>query len=178
MKFIKDLLFFEITATGSDTEKDSVIQLAATVLDKDNLLEKNYFKAFIRVSYLDNIIWEHAKLLRIPPEVLKKSQKIYDVIKKFRTNFGPEHLLVTHTLSNVMFLKQAFKKAVIPWDYDLHAIDLWTLGYVYTLNYGMKKMPSANTLFDYFKIKQENPYDALEKVRHEAEVFRKIIREV
>ena len=83
-----------------------------------------------------------------------------------------------HTLFNLLLLKQAFKKAVVQFDYDPHIIDLWTLGYIYTLNYGLKKMPTANTFFDYFKIKLTNPYDALEKVRHEAEVFRKIIREV
>ena len=178
MKFIKDLLFFELTTSGNDVDKDNILQLSAVVLDRDNLLEKGFFNSYIRVSYLDNIIWEHSKFLRIPPETLKKSQKVYDVIKKFHGGFGKEYLLATHTLPNVLFLKQAFKKAVVPWTYDPHIIDLWTLGYIYTLNYGLKKMPTANTFFDYFKIKQKNPYDALEKVRHEAEVFRKIIREV
>lgn len=178
MKFIKDLLFFEITTTGNDCEKDNILQLSAVVLDRDNLLEKGFFNAFIRVSYLDHVILEHSRLLCISPETLKKSQKIYDVIKKFHQHFGKQYLLATHTLSNVLFLKQAFKKAVVPWTYDPHIIDLWTLGYVYTLNYGLKKMPTANTFFDYFKIKQKNIYDALEKVRHEAEVLRKIIREV
>lgn len=178
MKFIKDLLLFEITATGNDLDKDSIIQLSAVVLDKDNLLEKGYFNSYIRVSYLDNVIWEHSKLLRIPPEVLKKSNKVYEVVKKFHASFGKEYLLGTHNLSNIIFLRQAFKKAAVPWTYEQHVLDLWTLGYIYTLNYGMKKMPSANTFFDYFKIKQANPYDALEKVRNEAEVFRRIIREV
>ena len=148
------------------------------MLDKDNLLEKGFFNSFIRVSYLDNIILEHSKLLRISPEVLRKSHKIYDAIKKFHLHFGKHYLLATHTLSNILFLKQAFKKSVVPFDYDTHVIDLWTLGYVYTLNFGLKKMPTANTFFDYFKLKQKNPYDALEKVRLEAEVFRKIIRQV
>jgi|SRR3989344_1682016 len=178
MKFIKDILFFELTTTGTDVDKDNILQLSAVVLDKDNLLEKGFFNAFIRVSYLDNVIWEHSKLLRIQPEMLKKSQKIYDVIKKFHQHFGKQYLLATHTLLNILFLKQAFKKAVVSFDYDPHIIDLWTLGYIYTLNYGMKKMPTADTFFDYFKLKQENPYDALEKVRNEAEVFRKIIKEV
>ncbi|MBI3231710.1 MAG: hypothetical protein HYZ51_01355 [Candidatus Doudnabacteria bacterium] len=178
MKFIKDLLFFELTTTGVDADRDNILQLSAIVLDKDNLLEKGFFNSYIRVSYMDNIIQDHAKLLRISPEMLKKSQKIYDCVKKFHLHFGKQYLLTTHTLTNVLFLKQAFKKAVVAFDYDPHVIDLWTLGYIYTLNYGLKKMPTANTFFDYFKVKQKNPYDALEKVRHEGEVFRKIIKEV
>jgi hypothetical protein len=63
MKFIKDLLFFEITTTGADPDKDSLVQLSAVLLDKDNLLEKDNFNTYVRVSYLDSIINEHAKLL-------------------------------------------------------------------------------------------------------------------
>ena len=95
MKFIKDILFFEITTTGADVDKDNILQLAAVLLDRDNLLEKGFFNAYIRVSYLDHIILEHAKLLRIEPLVLKKSQKIYDCIKKFHQSFGKEYLLAT-----------------------------------------------------------------------------------
>lgn len=178
MRFIKDLLFFELTTTGNDVDKDNILQLAAVVLDRDNLLEKGFFNSYVRVSFLDYVIIEHARLLRIPPDVLRKSQKIYDVIKKFHQYFGKQYLLATHTVQNFLFMRQAYKKAVVPFDYDTHVIDLWTLGYIYTLNYGLKKMPTINTFFDYFKIKQKNPYDALEKVRHESEVFRRIVREV
>jgi DNA polymerase III epsilon subunit-like protein len=178
MKFIKDLLFFEITTTGPDPDKDSLVQLSAVLLDKDNLLEKGNFNSYIRVSYLDSIINEHAKLLHTEFETLRKSPKIYDAIKDFHKKFGINLLLASHSLNSVLFLKNAFKKAVVPFDYDNHVVQLWTLGYVYTLNYGLKKMPTFHTLVDYFKLKQKHPFDAMEKVRLEAEIFRKIIKEV
>ncbi len=178
MKFIKDLLFFEINTTGQDPDKDNVVQLAAILLDKDNLLEKANFNSFIKVSYLDSVIFEHSKLLRTSPEIIKKSPKIYDAIKHFHNQFGANLLLATHTMTNVLFLKNAFKKAVVPFNYDMHIIELWTLGYIYTLNYGLKKMPSFHTFLDYFKLKQLQPHDALEKVRLEAEIFKRIIKEV
>lgn len=178
MKFIKDLLFFEMQTTGLDPDKDQVIQLSAVLLDKDNLLEKNNFNTYIKISYLDSVILEHAKILNTDYETLRKSPKIYDAIKKFHQNFGTDLLLATHTLQNVLFLKNAFKKAVVKFDYDSHIVNLWTLGYIYTLNYGLKKMPTFNTFVDYFKLKQKDPFDAMEKVRLAAEVFRKIIREV
>ena len=43
MKFIKDLLFFDINTTGPDTDKDNIVQLSAILIDKHNLLEKDYF---------------------------------------------------------------------------------------------------------------------------------------
>ncbi len=179
MKFIKDLLFFEIQTTGQDPEKDSIIQLSGILLDKDNLLEKNNFDSFIRVSYLDSMINEHAKILHTDYESLRKSPKIYDAIKRFHNQFGNNLLLATHSFDNVWFLKNAFKKALAQFDYDdQHIIQVWTLGYIYILNYGLKKMPTFHTFIDYFKLKQKKPYDALEKVRLEAEIFRKIVKEV
>jgi len=178
MKFIKDLLFFEVQTTGQDPEKDAVIQLSAILLDKDNLLEKDNFNTYIRVSYLDAIINEHAQLLHTDYETLKKSPKIYDAIKIFHKKFGNNLLLATHNFHHLLFLKNAFKKAVVTYDYDHHVIQLWTLGYIYTLNYGLKKMPTFHTFVDYFKLKQREPWNAMEKVRLEAEIFRKIIKEV
>src|SRR5262245_56856935 len=105
MKFIKDILFFEIQTTGHDSDKDSIIQLSAVLLDKDNLLEKNNFNTYIRVSYLDSIINEHAKILHSDYETLRKSPKVYDAIKNFHKKFGKDLLLATHSSNNLWFLK-------------------------------------------------------------------------
>ncbi len=178
MKFIKDLLFFELQTTGPDPDKDMVIQLSGSLLDKDNLLEKAFFNTYIRVSFLDGVINEHARILRTDYETLKKSPKVYDAIKQFHKTFGTDLLLATHNVNNLLFLRLAFKKAAIPFDFDQHLIELWTLGYVYTLNYGLKKMPTLNTFCDHFNLPQQQIWDAREKVKLEAEIFRRIIKEV
>ena len=178
MKFIKDLLFFEIQTTGQDAEKDSVIQLSAILVDKDNLLEKDNFNTYIKISFLDSVINEHVKILHCDYEALRKSPKIYDAIKAFQKKFGTDLLLASHSFQNVLFLKNAFKKSMVPFNYDQHIVQIWTLGYIYTLNYGLKKMPTFHTFVDYFKLKQKHPWDAMEKVRLEAEIFRRIIKEV
>lgn len=177
MKFIKDLLFFDVQATGPDTDKDYIIQLSAIVLDKDNLLEKASFNSYVRTTYLESLLWQHAQMLGVDPEVVKKSPKVYDVIKQFKAKFGSNLLLATHSTPNILYLRSAFKKASVPFEFDPHVLDIWTLGYIYTLNYGLKKMPTFHTFLDYFRLKQQRPFDALEKVRLEAEIFRKIIKE-
>ena len=50
MRFIKDLLFIEIQSTGLDPDKDSIIQLSAVLLDKDNLLEKITLTVLLRLA--------------------------------------------------------------------------------------------------------------------------------
>jgi DNA polymerase III epsilon subunit-like protein len=177
MKFIKDLLFFEIQTTGDDPDKDYIIQLSAILLDKDNLLEKSNYNSYVRVSFLDGVIRDHSGKLHIEFDRLKKSPKIYDAVKQFRQKFEPDLLLATHNITNLLFLRSSFKRAAIKFDYDPHVLELWTLGYIYTLNYGLRKMPTFNTFLDQFRLVQQRPYDSLEKVRLEAEVFRKIIKE-
>ncbi len=175
MKFIKDILLFQIETTGPNIERDSILQLSAVLLDKDNLLEKNFFNSYIKASFLENTIAQHAGMLQIPYEELKRSPKANDVIRDFAKKFGHEPLLATHTVNNVQFLKQAFKKNLIPFEYHGHVLDIWSLGYVYTLHYGLKKMPTMETLFSHFNLKLKNPHNALEKARLSAEVFRKIV---
>ncbi len=175
MKFIKDILLFQIETSGPNLDRDSIIQLSAVLLDKDNQLEKDFFNSYVKVSFLDNTIAQHSTQLQVPFETLQKSPKLNEVIKQFATKFGSSPLLATHTVSNVQFLRQAFKKTFVPYEYDSHVLDLWSLGYVYTLHYGVKKMPTLETLFTHFHLKIKNRSNALEKARLAAEVFRKII---
>ena len=175
MKFIKDILLIETTTTGQDIEKDAIIQLTGLLLDKDNLLEKSIFNTYVRVSLLENTIQKHSSILGIEEAVLTKSPKIYDSAKKFHDHFGSDLLLATHNIANIFFLRNAFKKASVPWDYDMHIIELWTLEYIYALSYGIRKMPTLHTLIDHFRIKHVNSANALEKARAEAIIFRNII---
>jgi len=176
MKFIKDILIIDMETTGRDVDKDNIIQLSAVVLDKDNLLEKNFFNSYVRVSLLDGTITQHAELLHIPFETLRKSPKIYDAVKHLNQELGTNYLLAVHNLDKLLFLRNAFKKTLLPWNYDSHVLELWTLGYVYTLNYGIKKMPTFHTFVDHFRLKLKNRADALERARLSAEIFRKIIK--
>ena len=114
MRFIKDILIFDIETTGTDQDKDSIIQLSAVLLNKDNLLEQGFFSQYVRVSLLDGTIQQHANLLGIQFEQMRLSKKIYDVIKLFNEQHGKTPLLATHTVSNLIFLKNPYKKANVP----------------------------------------------------------------
>lgn len=175
MKFIKDILLFQIETSGNIPDRDNILQLSAVLLDKDNLLEKNSFNSYIKVSFLDGTLHQHSEQLQVPFETLQKSPKLLEVIKKFSTTFGSEPLLATHGSLNVQFLRHAFKKSLIPFNFDAHVLDIWTLGYIYTLHYGIKKMPTLMTLFSHFNLKPTNRNNALERARLSATIFRNIV---
>ncbi len=176
MKLIKDILIFQIETTGPDIERDNIIQLSGVLLDKDSLLEKNFFNSYVKVSFLDGTVQSHADHLGINFDELRKSPKITEVIKSFVNKFGYEPLLATQSVPNYLFLKQAFKKTLTPFNYDKHLLDIWSLSYIYILHYGIKKIPTLATLATHFNLKLGRANDALLRARLTAEIFRRIIK--
>lgn len=175
MKLIKDLLVLHVETTGTDPDRDHIIQLSAILLDKDSLLEKNNFNSYVKVSFLDGTLQKHSDQLGISFDQLRKSSKITEVIKDFVTEFGYEPLLATNSVQGYLFLRAAFKKSLTAFKYDRHLVDIWSLGYIYALHIGIKKMPTLTTLADHFNIQISNSADGLEKARATAAVLKRII---
>lgn len=175
MKLIKDLLIIHLETTGNDPDRDHIIQLSAVLLDKDSLLEKNFFNSYVKVSFLDGTLQKHSEQLGIQFDTLRKSGKINEVINNFIDVFGYEPLLASNSVQNYLFLRAAFKKTLTPFKYDRHLVDIWSLGYIYALHIGIKKMPTLTTLADHFNIQLKNSADGLEKARAIAAVLKKII---
>lgn len=173
MKLIKDLLVFHIETTGPDPERDHIIQIAAVLLDKDSLLEKNFQNSFVKVSFLDGTIQKHSEQLGISFDELRQSPKITEAVKDFINTFGFEPLLATNSTTSLLFLRHAFKKSLQPFKYDKHVLDVWSLSYIYALHIGIKKIPSLNTLADHFNLPIAKT--GLDKARLTAQILRKII---
>ncbi len=110
MKLIKDILIFYVETTGQSTESDAILQLSGVLLDKDNLLEKNYFNSYVKVSFLDGTLKTHADQLGISFEQIRKSPKLTEVIKGFVETFGYDPLLACHTVSHYLFLQKSARK--------------------------------------------------------------------
>ncbi len=178
MKFIKDILFFDLETTNQDIERDVVLQIGAVLLDKDNLLEKSLFNVYIRNSLLEGTLKEHAKMLGVHVEELKQAPKPMEVAKSFVSQFGLDVTLAVQTPLRLFQLRQLFKKQTVYFPYDLSAIDQWTLQYMYAARMGLKKIPSLHTLGEQFNLYIEHPQDAYERVKLEAGIFRKICNEV
>lgn len=173
MRLIKDLLVFHLETTGPDPERDHIIQIAAVLLDKDSLLEKNFQNWFVKVSFLDGTIQKHSQQLGISFDELRQSPKITEVIKEFINAFGYEPLLATNSITSLLFLRNAFKKSLQQFKYDKHVLDIWSLSYIYALHIGIKKIPSLTTLATHFNLPVART--GLDKARTTAQILRKII---
>lgn len=178
MKFLKDILVLDLETSGPDPERDHIIQIGAVLLDKDNLLEKDFFNEYVKASLLQDTTMKHAAMLNIPFETLTKSKRLVDVLKKFTVQFDRPYLLASHNIKNIFFWKNGFKKAPLPLEFDYRILELWTIGYIYTVNMGIRKLPTFDTFAEHFNIKIRNPHNAFERAKLSCEILRNIIQKV
>ncbi len=178
MRFIKDLLFIDLETSGLDPDKDVIVQIGAVLLDKDNLLEKAFFTAYVRNSLLAETLTEQAKTSHLSVEILQSGLKPLDFLKQFTQFAGIGCTLLVPNSLKFLFLKQAYKKQTISFPFELYALDFWTMCYVRSMSKGLKKIPTLHTLAEEFHLTLKNPYNAFERVKVEAKIFKRVCEEM
>lgn len=188
MDFNKDILLIDTEFTGFDLNKHEILQIAAVLLDKKNLKEKKHFNSFIKP---DPKRWKHRSpaamaVNRITMEQLKKAPSLKTVIRKFDKTFGHNVIQAFYVgYNDKRFLMESYRRAGLKWKFDYHYFELWGLFYPFLavknkLN-NIKDFAGfgIESLLKIFKIKQpENLHDALTDCRVEAEILRKVIKEI
>ncbi|MBU6447727.1 3'-5' exonuclease [Patescibacteria group bacterium] len=175
MKFARDILILDIEATGIDPQKDFPLQIAAVLLDKDNLLEKKSFSSYIKHPFSQTTNDRIVRTLGIQKDDWMKSPGLRAVLKNFTDSFSYNVTLCSHNIVSINFLQESFRRAGLPNEFDYHIIELWTLGYMYLSKQNLKKMPTAQTIGDYLKIPQKkSDHNSMENCRYLAGIFRKL----
>lgn len=175
MKFIKDIVLFDIETSGSDVDRDVIVQFGAVLLDKDNLLEKGFYATYVRNSLLQETLVAHAHAAHVDLAALQGAPKPLDFIKAVTEQFHADVTLAVPNASRLMFLRQAFRKQATAFPYSLTSLDLWTLQYVYSMRMGLKKIPTLHTLSEQFHFTLNNPYNAFERARLYAALLKKML---
>lgn len=178
MKFIKDILLFDLETSGPDPDKDVVVQLSAVLLDKDNLLEKRYLNTFVRNSMLHSTLLEHAAAAHADFKQVQAGKKPLELVRELPTLFSGPVTLAPANASRLLFFKNMFRKQAVTFPYDLTTMDLWTLYYIYGVRTGLKKIPTVHTLAEQLYTRVSNPFDSYERVKLHAAFFRHLIKEM
>ena len=176
MKFARDILLIDIETTGANPEKDLPLQISAVLLDKDNLLEKDWFNSYVKNNFSQSTNDQVVQTLGISKEFLFKSPSLKEVLLAFNSKFPYNVILASQNTLNLDFMRQAYKRAAISYEYDYHIIELWTLGYLFMSRTNARKIPTATTLGQHFKIERKKEHDALVNCRYLAEIFRKLVQ--
>ena len=188
MDFKRDILLVDTEFTGFDLEKNELLQIAGVLLDKKTLKEKKHFNSFVKQSPGR---WKHRNLEsmdvnRITWEQVKNAPSLPLVIKKFNKTFGNNVILAAYVgYNDKRFLMDAYKRAGVAFKFDYHYFDLWGLFYGYLASKNLLKSKKdfagfgLEFLMKHFKIEQPTTmHDALVDCRMEAEVLRKVMKEL
>ena len=179
MKFVKDILIFDcVIAHETDIDKSPIIQLAGILLDKNNLLQRAVFDTYIKTSVLDSTLTKHSYALGIPEAELRKSPRSPEALKKFVDILGVDCTLTCQTANNYISFRNAFRNSSIAFPYTNPLLELWGLEYMYTLTFGLKKLPTLETVAEHFRYKINNRYNAIDRVKAEAHVLRQIVSHI
>lgn len=178
MKFARDILIIDIETTGPNPNKDFPLQLSAVLLDKDNLLEKDNFNSYIRHTFSQSTNDRIALLLGISKDNWMKAPSTKAVLTSFAEQFPYSVTLASHNVINLAFLQEAFRRTSVPYEYDYHILELWTLGYFYLSKQNIKKIPTAETVGTHFKLQKQKEHDALASCRFHAEILRRLIKAI
>ncbi len=176
MQFEKDILLIDFETTDIDPLVAEPIQLAAILLDKETLEEKNSFSSFISadLSYASS---EALKINGITQEMLASAPSPKEVAQSFIDKFGFEPILSSWVefLDRRMLEKLLASVDVSITKYDYHYLDLWPIAYTYLLKNGYSGSTRSESMFTAFQLTPRGNHDALEDCRKAAEVFRKIM---
>ncbi len=183
MDFKKDLLLIDLETTGLDASKHEIIQIAALLLDKKTLKEKGVFSSYIRPSRWKNRDLESMKVNGIKWDQVKDAQGLQKVLYQFDELFHPKSVILSYYGGPVDmdFLRIAYKKVKMDWNFDYHYFNLWCVFYAYLASKNLLKNKKKFAGFEMedlmkkFIIKSQNRHDALEDCRIEAEILRKLL---
>lgn len=183
--FNRDILLIDTEATGLDLAKHELIQLAGVLLDKKTLKEKKSFN-----SYIKPVNWKlrdpaAMKVNRLTWSDLKHAPSAKQVIKKFDRAFPHQVILAYYGGPLDMdFLRRLYKKIGKRQPFDYHFFNIWGLFYAYLAR--RKKLNNRRrftgftleNLMERFNISSPGRHDALTDCRIEAEILRRVMKDL
>ena len=188
MNFNKDILLIDTEFTGFDIDKHEILQIAAVLLDKKTLKEKKHFNSFVKP---DPKRWKQREpaamaVNRITMEQLKNAPSLKEVIKKFDKTFGHNVIQAFYVgYNDKRFLMESYRRAGVKWNFDYHYFELWGLFYPYlAIKNRLKSVKDfagfgIESMLKMFKMEQPTAlHDALVDCRVEADILRKVIKEI
>lgn len=186
MNFKKDILLIDTEFSGFDLGKHEILQLSAVLLDKKTLKEKKFFSSYVKPRRWKTRDRASMKVNKITLEMLKDAPELKQVLKKFDRTFGHNVIQAFYVgYNDKRFLLESYRITGIKWKFDYHYFELWGLFYPYLAAKNRLKSVKnfagfgIESMLKMLKVKKPiNLHDALVDCRVEAEILRKVMKEL
>jgi len=188
MNFKRDILLIDTEFSGFDfPQKHDLLQIAAVLLDKKTLKEKKYFSTYVKPAKWKSRDPKSMKVNKITLDMVKNAPSLNAAIKKFNRAF-PHNVIQAFYVgfNDKRILTDAYKRAGLKWPFDYHYFDLWALffGYLAKRNKLNSKKDFAGFGLEYLiktlkiKVDKSHLHNALVDCRIEAEILRRVIKQM
>lgn len=182
--FNKDLLMFDLEATGINVTKHEVIQIAGIVLDKKTLKQKKSFTSYIKPTNWKQREAEAMAVNNISWGQLKSAPSLKTVLQKFNRTFGHNVIPATYGGNlDIVFLPAAYRSAGMKYPFEYHTFNMWPLCYTYMAKRKLLKNKrrfvgfSLEDLGDHLGVKRSSDrHDALGDCQYQAAILRKLLK--
>ena len=158
------LVFVDLETTGLEADRHGIIEIGC-VFETDGQRTAQDFHSLANpgdVEYSDGA----AEVHKIPREVIAAAPPLHEVLRRFDSRCAAQAVLSGwNTKMDEAFLYKAYQRYGLPWRFDYHVFDVWSL---YKRLQLMGKLPAdlhigLGTIAQYYKIIRdgENHHRAL-----------------
>lgn len=120
------LVFVDLETTGLDVERHGIIEIGC-IFETDGTRETEDFQALANpgaVEYSDGA----AEVHRIPHDVIAAAPPLEAVLHQFDSRCAKDAILSGwNTKFDEAFLYKAYQRYGLPWRFDYHIFDVWSL---------------------------------------------------
>jgi DNA polymerase III epsilon subunit-like protein len=120
------LVFVDLETTGLDAERHGIIEIGG-IFETDGIRDPADFQALAnpgQVEYSEGAVEVH----RIPHDTIAAAPPLEQVLRQFDSRCANEAILSGwNTKFDEAFLYKAYQRYGIPWRFDYHIFDVWSL---------------------------------------------------
>jgi DNA polymerase-3 subunit epsilon len=120
------LVFVDLETTGLDVERHGIIEIAC-IFETDGKREAEGLQSLINPGNVEHTE-EAAAVHKIPREAIDAAPPLVDVLRQFDSRCA-EGAIVSgwNTKFDEAFLYRAYRQCGLPWRFDYHIFDVWSL---------------------------------------------------
>jgi DNA polymerase III epsilon subunit-like protein len=150
------LVFIDLETTGLDADRHGIIEIGC-IFETDGKREAESFQSLANpgeVEYSN----EAAEVHRIPRQTIAAAPPLYEVLLRFDSRCANEAVLSGwNTKFDELFLYRAYQRYGLPWRFDYHIFDVWS---IYKRLQLMGKLPTdlrlgLGTIVKHYNIAQD-----------------------
>lgn len=120
------LIFVDLETTGLDVDRHGIIEIGC-IFETDGQREADDFHSLANPGEVEKSA-EAAEVHKIPPASIAAAPPLEEVLREFDKRCQDEAIISGwNTKFDEAFLYRAYQRHGIPWRFDYHIFDVWSL---------------------------------------------------